>query len=235
MTSYKGFPPESERDPRIPAEFFTRLLPHIDTLPELTITLYAFWRLARVEGTFRYLQLDDFTQDQILMANLGDTPQKALSTLKSALTSTVERGTLLKTEINTPNKPLTLYFLNNQPGQDAVNAIESGKWKPSPEPNTHITLDLESPNIFRLYEQHIGPLTPMLAEALQDAEKEYPPDWIEKALLEAVKNNVRKWTYVEAILRTWKEEGKHARRDKKDPQEDRRKYVQGKFSDSIEH
>jgi DnaD/phage-associated family protein len=169
------------------------------------------------------------------MQNLGSSQQQALSTLKSALASAVERGTLLQTQVKYQDKSITLYFLNNQPGQDALQAIKSGKWQPFPEPNTPITLDLERPNIFRLYEQHIGPLTPILAETLQDAEKDFPPEWIVEALLEAVKNNVRKWTYVEAILRSWQEEGKHARRDKKHPQEDRQKYLNGKVSDAIEH
>ena len=64
-----------------------------------------------------------------------------------------------------------------------------------------MALDVERPNIFRLYEENIGPLTPLIAEMLRDAEKTYPADWIEEAFKIAVENNVRRWRYIEAILR----------------------------------
>lgn len=59
------------------------------------------------------------------------------------------------------------------------------------------------PNIFVLYEQNFGHLTAMMSDILQDAEKEYPDDWIREAFKIAVSNNARKWSYVEVILRDW--------------------------------
>jgi len=63
-------------------------------------------------------------------------------------------------------------------------------------------------NIFRLYEENIGALTPMISEELKDAEKTFPNAWFEDAFKEAVTNNVRKWSYVLAILKRWKEQGR---------------------------
>jgi DNA replication protein len=48
----------------------------------------------------------------------------------------------------------------------------------------------------------------MMAEILKDAETLYPPAWIEEAIELAVQNNSRRWKYVEAILRKWKENGR---------------------------
>ena len=62
-------------------------------------------------------------------------------------------------------------------------------------------------NIFELYEQNIGLLTPMVADALKAAETEYPPGWIAAAFEEAVKANARNLKYIEAILKRWKVEG----------------------------
>ena len=56
------------------------------------------------------------------------------------------------------------------------------------------------PNIFVLYEQNIGALTPLIVEQLGDAAKEFPPQWIEYAFAEAVKQNARSWAYVKKIL-----------------------------------
>ncbi len=93
----------------------------------------------------------------------------------------------------------------------------------------------ETPNIFRLYEEHIGPLTPMIAEALGDAEDTYPPIWIEEAVRIAVENNKRSWRYVEAILERWQQEGRDERKDKRYAEKNGREYTEGKYSDFIEH
>jgi DNA replication protein DnaD len=50
-----------------------------------------------------------------------------------------------------------------------------------------------------------------------------------------VKNNKRSWRYCEAILKRWKEEGRAQKQDRRDTEEDRRKYVKGEFADHIEH
>ena len=126
------------------------------------------------------------------------------------------------------------FFLNSPKGRAAVEAIQSGTWRPTGMPKAMVSLDQERPNIFRLYEEHIGPLTPMIAETLRDAEQTYPADWLEDAMRIAVENNVRRWRYVEAILRSWKEEGRHEQ-DRQGTEKDRRRYDEGEFADFIEH
>lgn len=58
-------------------------------------------------------------------------------------------------------------------------------------------------NIFQFYSENIGPLTPFISDALQDAEKRYPANWIEAAFKIAVERNARNWKYIDAILRDW--------------------------------
>jgi DnaD/phage-associated family protein len=65
-----------------------------------------------------------------------------------------------------------------------------------------------TPNIFKAYEENIGPLTTMIADSLQDAEKTYPAKWILDTFKLAVENNKRSWRYCEAILKRWQAEGK---------------------------
>ena len=64
------------------------------------------------------------------------------------------------------------------------------------------------PNIYTLYEQNIGALTPMIADVLDDAQKTYPAEWLADVIALAVTNNKRNWKYCEAILKRWKVEGK---------------------------
>jgi DnaD/phage-associated family protein len=75
---------------------------------------------------------------------------------------------------------------------------------------THVQVQVERPNIFHLYEQNIGLLTPMIAGQLEDAADRYPADWIEAAFSEAVQRNKRNWKYISAILRRWETEGRQA-------------------------
>ena len=81
-------------------------------------------------------------------------------------------------------------------GDDDVKGEGEGKEEASPPPN-----------IYKLYESEIGPLTSMISEGLKIAEKEYPSLWFPVAFREAADHNARSWKYVEAILKRWKVDG----------------------------
>ncbi len=154
-----------------------------------------------------------------------------LEMLIDALERAVARGTFLKVKVEFDQGEDSYFFLNSPKERAAVASIEAGDWQPTGDPEAPISLALERPNIYTLYEQNIGPLTPMIAEQLREAENEYPPDWIEEAVLIAVTNNVRKWRYIEAILEDWQNRGKDERKDRGDSEKARRRYVEGKFAD----
>ena len=65
----------------------------------------------------------------------------------------------------------------------------------------------ENKNVFRMYEQEIGPLTPAVSNKLKAAEEDYPAEWIILALQTSAINNARSWSYAEAILKRWKKDG----------------------------
>ena len=231
---FTGFPSGKLRLTPIPAQFFSELLPEINHLGELKVTLYAIWFLDQLEDSVRYLTYADFSADQRLLDGL------APSELGDCLERAVQRGSLLRVqthlgEASQPDSPEeALYFLNSARGRAAVQAIERGEWTPSNRSNPVVSLEVERPNIFRLYEQNIGPLTPLIAETLQDAEQTYPLAWIEEAFRLAVEKNVRKWNYIRGILKSWQEEGRD-QTDRRNAPQNRRKYVEGEFSDFIKH
>jgi DnaD/phage-associated family protein len=234
MASFAGFPSGKVRTTPVPSAFFTDLLPQIDHLGELKVTLYAIWFLDRQEGNIRFLTYQDFVQDEKLLAALCAQPSGASQALEDALARAVRRGSLLAASQPAGGKEATLYFLNSARGRAALKAFENGQW--SPESGTHVpvALDQERPNIYRLYEENIGPLTPLISDALREAEQNYPMDWIDEAIRKAVFKNARHWRYVEAILRSWKENGRNDT-DRRDAEEDRRRYFEGELGDYIEH
>lgn len=227
---FDGFPEGRMELTPVPDLFFRDLLPKIDNLNELKVTLYAFWALSRTEGSFKYLWKSWLLKDDALLAGLtGGEPKIEL--LDTALTAAEQRGTLLRTELELDGNVEEFYFLNSAKGRAAVQAAERGEWRPSLEQAAPIELSLGKPNIYQLYEQNIGPLTPMIAERLRLAEKTYPASWIEEATRIAVENNVRKWRYIEAILEGWQTQGRDDREDRSDTEKARRKYLQGDFDD----
>ena len=234
MSPFAGFPSGKVRFTSIPAPFFSELLPEIDQLGELKVTLYALWFLDRQEGQARWVTYQDFTGDQRLMKGLGTTSEAACEVLKNSLERACQRGSLIRALAEGQDAEKALYFLNSPRGRAAVKAWQQGQWSPEQAGHLPSELGVERPNIFSMYEQNIGPLTPMIAETLQQAELEFPADWIEDALRIAVENNVRRWRYVDAILRSWKEKGRHGP-DRRNSKEDYRRYVEGEFADFIEH
>jgi DnaD/phage-associated family protein len=234
MKTFRGFQDGKVHLVPIPAPFFSELLPEVDNLDELKVVLYFFWRLDHMEGTFRYLCREDFVEDELFMKGLAAQPAQAETALDNGLERAVLHGALLKTDLKVEKGQQVFYFLNSPKGRSAVEAIRQGKWHPTGDTLQPVALSQERPNIFRLYEENIGPLTPLIADTLRDAEKEYSVEWIEDAVRIAVKNNVRRWVYVEAILRSWKEEG-HDEQNRRDPQKDYRKYLEGEFSEFIKH
>jgi DnaD/phage-associated family protein len=102
-TGFIGFPDIKMKTVILPDHFFIELLPQIDDLAELKLTLHCFWLLNEQEGELRYLRGDDLRNDARLLQSLTldsdlRTPQE---TLADALQRAVARNTLLKLEIET--------------------------------------------------------------------------------------------------------------------------------------
>jgi len=211
---FKGFSGK-ENFTQIPNEFFRELLNQIDDLNELKVTLYALWRVANMEGAAHPLWEQDFAE------GLDATD------ITSGLEKCILRGSLIKVTVDAEE----IYFLNSPRGRAAAESARDGDWIPSKGISTPPLAHL---NIYQLYEENIGPLTPLLADTLKDAEDEHPTERIEKAIALAVKANARKWSYVDAILKRWKEEGYGKKQDRQDDSEDRDRYVQGDYADFIE-
>ena len=221
---FKGFPEYPGQSTSIPEPFFSQLLPVIDHLGELKITIYFFWRFELKEGAFRYLTLHEIKQDRRLMSGFASLSNQAEMILVESLNRAVKRRTILEAELKLEGRFERLYFLNSPKGRAAINAIEKGEWRHSADPQAPVELFHDTSNIFHLYEENIGLLTPMISESISDAQDTYPLQWIEDAMRIAVENNKRSWRYIEAILKRWQQEGRDERKTKRDTEKARRKY-----------
>jgi len=217
MSAFRGFT-DSETFTQLPDKFFHQLLKEIDDAAELKVTLYFLWRAEKMDGPFRALSRMDF-----------DVKELGLSAdeIKRGLEKAVKRGSIL-----TVKNDAAVYFLLNSPaGRAAVQAVESGKWNPASAVSAP---PMERPNVFKLYEENIGPLTPLIADALKDAERLYSDEWVAEVIEIAVKNNKRNWKYCEAILKRWKEEGRHGQKDQRDARQGSERYTKSEFAEYLD-
>jgi DnaD/phage-associated family protein len=225
---FPGFPDGQLRFAAVPDLFFSELLPAIDDLAELKVTLYTIWRLQRLRREPKYLALSEYRADPALLAGLGGEGEAALD---EGLARAVTRGTLLRLDDASGGE--AWFFLNSQQGRAAFERAVRGEVRlagASGEPAPQVTV--ARPNIYQLYEQNIGLLQPLIADELRDAEATYPPEWVEEAFRIAVERNARNWHYVRSILERWAREGRDGGAR---AQGDRWSYVRGKYGDRVAH
>jgi len=247
--SFDGFPAGELQYISVPDLFFTGLTPAVDNLAELKVILHVIW-LRQRRGK-QVLTGAELSADETLALSLGaaggSPPFSALRpprgqggsdlelVLRDALDRAVARGALLRATVDTPSGQHDIYALNSEGGRRAFEEVHQGRMgivrvvvadRPATEPR---------PNIFELYEDNIGLISPLLADELRQAEATYPPDWIEDALRIAVENNVRKWRYVAAILEGWATRGKDERTAGRKAETEKRWYTDDEFKQFFKH
>ncbi|HEX8684736.1 MAG TPA: DnaD domain protein [Ardenticatenaceae bacterium] len=210
MKGFPGFPGGAVRFTAVPDLFWAELLPQIDDLAELKVTMHCIWRLYRKRGELRYLSHQELLQDDVLMEGLrmpGVPPQRVL---EDALARAVTRGSLLRLDVMVEGEAERWYFVNTERARHLINQIREGALLPETmaQPAEPVPLPQERPNIFALYEQNVGLLQPIIAEELREAERDYPLDWLEDAFQVAAERNVRNWRYIRSILERWAQEGR---------------------------
>jgi len=66
--------------------------------------------------------------------------------------------------------------------------------------------------VFKLYEQNIGNMTPIIADRLGEMLNEYGNIFVADAITEAAERNARNIKYIEACCRNWKANGRAAKK-----------------------
>jgi DNA replication protein len=234
MKQLTGFPAKMEFTP-IPNFFLSAILPQINDISELKTTLHVLAVLYRKRGYPRFVTYGELLGNASLMSNLRGGAKPPDEVLRRALEMATQRGTIIHMVLDRDGASEDVYFLNTESDRQIVAKIQSGELRLSglkAVGQAYTELE-EQPDIFTLYEQNIGMLTPRIAEQLVDAEKIYPESWVRDAIKEAINQNVRKWSYISAILERWLAEGKsdgtYQRVSKTDPD----KYIKGKYGHMV--
>jgi DnaD/phage-associated family protein len=224
MKPFEGFQKNMRYTP-LPNVFFSQLMPDVQDLAELKVVLHIFYLLYQKKGYPKYVADAELTSDKALMSGVG-----GAEALGRGLQRSLDRGILIRCDLEREGKPVILYLLNSEEGREACSKIRSGEIDVAAFPVSEACEGAaEAPNIFELYERNIGMLTPMIGDELKEAEQIYPASWIEDAFREAVSRNKRSWKYIETILKRWTSEGRGDGETGRDSKEDPDKYVKGKY------
>ena len=235
MKQFSGFPVKMEFT-SIPNIFFSSLLPQIEDITELKVTLHILEILYRKRGYPRFVTYKELLGSANLLNSLKQASKPSPDALRDALELATKRETLLHLALDREGATEDIYFLNANHDRQTIAKIQSGTLQlPGLKLDKQDYIETEEqPDLFTLYEQNIGLLTPMIADELREAEKLYPESWIKDAIKEAVSLNKRNIRYIMRILENWSTEGRsdgtHKRNSKKtDPD----KYIKGKYGHMV--
>ncbi len=234
---FSGFPEGAVVTP-IPNLFFTAVMPHIKDIIALKTVLHIFWLLSRRRGYPRFVTFTELSIDPDLIKAIAEEGTKSTdAVLKRALALAVQSGAILHFSFDKDGTTVDTYFMNTEAEKKTIDRIRQGELVlPGLLPQRqNVPETRQLSDIYSLYEQNIGMLTPMIAEELQGAEDLYPADWIESAFREAVSQNKRNWKYIARILERWTSEGRNdgkpGRNFKKESGSIR--YVRGKYGHMV--
>lgn len=203
----------SRRPVSVPYDFLHDVVIDITSAEEMQVTLAVFRLAAELEGdetplAERAILNDRPLREAMRKSGIMNDPDERIMT---GLDLAVGRGTVLRFMVRRGRKESFWYYLNTPVNRHTIAAMERGALAPPAvvwEGDSKPSVAADPPNAFRLYEQNIGPLTPLIADQITQAITDYPPDWIEDAIGEAVAYNRRSWRYIVRILENWKATGR---------------------------
>ncbi len=189
----------------VPDPLLGDLLKNIHSLSELKCILRALWHLHRKKGPLRCITLPELQADPVLQVEMDP------DAIEAAMNSGAALGIFARGNVSDGRRRIPLFVLNQETHRAALRRAMAGEITPPMHDSNWTAETAEAtkrPNLFDLFEQEIGIITPVVADELKAAETEYPREWIETALREAALSGKRSWPYVRAILRRWNREGK---------------------------
>ncbi|HLI51244.1 MAG TPA: DnaD domain protein [Thermomicrobiaceae bacterium] len=212
----------------IPRDFFEHALPVIRDIAELQVMLATFRLIAEPAWSDGVVLETALLHDDLLRQSLHQTGAAAppVADIQRGIDLAAARGTLLRFRVvqssdeareeldddsvwlmpATPENQLRLTLM--QRGEASLpTQLRLGRHGVRIEP--------ERPNIFRLYEQNVGLVSPLIADQLIEAMSIYPATWIEDAIELAVSYNRRQWRYIQRILQRWATEGRGDEADRR--------------------
>lgn len=203
----------------VPREFFDEILPAIREIAEAKVLLAVYRLLVEPRWADGLLPESALYDDRALVRGIGPVAgsRPADEYVRKGIDLALARGALLRVRV-VVGEDAELWLLPGTPeNRRRLHLIETGR---APFPSSvavtgSARIEPERPNVFRLYEQNVGLVTPIIADQLIEALELYPESWIEDAIREAVSYNRRQWRYIQTVLARWATEGRGNEADRR--------------------
>jgi DNA replication protein len=199
---------------QLPEWFLSSVAPRIREMAEMQVIL-AFFRLQQHTVDWskpvstRALLRDEILRDALKLDGAVQPPDDAI---RRGVELATARETLLQLETSSEaGETLTWLILATPENRQRLERYRSGDLALPEDPEAGVPtgkVERARPGVFKLYEQNIGLVTPIIADRLVEALELYPESWIEDAIAAAVSYNRRNWRYIQRILETWATEGR---------------------------
>jgi DnaD/phage-associated family protein len=214
----------------VPNPLLAGILEEITDIGELKITLRVIWALNRKKSQLPYVTARELSADRSVGAMLGVTGDELERAVDRSLKLAVQHGTLLEIPASESGREgrngESRYLLNTELVRSSlvrkgVDLPEPFTWDSEPRAGPGAeTQQAEARSelhhgVYKVYEENIGVMSPLIAESITSALQEHPESDVIDAIRVAVEANARSWKYVTAVLRRWATEG----RDGKDRRE----------------
>ncbi len=197
----------------VPNPLLAGLLEEIDDIAELKLTLRVVWALHRKQSPLPYVTASELQADRSVAAMLDVTGDELEAAVMTALKKASERGTLIAVPAGDTGEER--YLLNTEPVRAAligrgvkIAESDAGPWAETQQAAARPEL---REGVFKVYEENIGVMSPLIAESITAALQEHPESDVIDAIRVAVEANARSWKYVMAVLKRWAVEGRDNR------------------------
>lgn len=201
-----------DRPVPIPRSFFERHLSRIRDLAALKLLLTLYRLTDELDPDAPFVAEEAIFADRELAGGIrfAGSNRDPIEDLRHAIDVLVAHDAVVRVCVE-DGETESFWLMRKEPEhQQLLNSYLRGERAfPYHGPTAaHPRIVVERPNVFRLYEQNIGVITPLIADQLVEAIELYPDGWIEDAINEAVSLNRRNWRYIQRILQRWATEGR---------------------------
>ena len=223
----------------VPAGFFDELLPQLRDLAEVKVLLTLYRLLAERDRREGLVAEETLFGDERLLRGLrmGAASRPPVEDIRRGIDLAVARGVLLRVRVTRGDEVAFWVMFATPENRTRLSQIQRGLVtlpRLTPDGPVVTGIEPERPTVFRLYEQNIGLVTPIIADQLIEALELYPREWIEEAIREAVNYNRRQWRYIQRILERWATEGRGNETDRRPGRTpgsfDPEKHLRGKYA-----
>ena len=193
---------------QVDRDFLIAVLQRSTDLAQLKVTLYVLEE-ADARGATGVPLTDLLAPEIVRSVARPDSPEPGPERVRRAVERALVDGFLLRMTVHHDGEDVPYLLPATESNRALLERVRHGH--EDGVAGIHLpdegAISIYRSNVYAAYERHIGPLTPLVAEQLRDAETSYPRLWIEDAIQIAAQANHRHWRYIQAILNRWEEQG----------------------------